>query len=90
MSVVVVVKKDKEIVIAADTLSTRFRHIGLNSTHKSNSSKIVKYKDSWIGSVGASMAKQMFLQSLKSNRNELSLHGVDNIYISRCLKYIKY
>ncbi len=82
MSVVIVVKKDQEIVIAADTLTTMYGYIGLNSTHKSNSSKIVKYKDSWIGSVGASMAKQMFLQSLKSNSNELSLHGVDNIYRS--------
>ncbi len=82
MSVVVVVKKDQEIVIAADTLTTKYRYVGINSTHKSNSSKIVKYKDSWIGSVGAAMAKQMFLQSLKSNRSELSLHGVDNIYRS--------
>jgi len=68
MSIVVVVKKAQEIVISADTL------------HKSNSEKMVQYKDSWIGSVGASMAKQMFLQALKGNSKELSLHGVDNIY----------
>ena len=80
MSVVVVVKKDQEIVIAADTLTTKGGYIGMNSTHKSNSEKMVQYKDSWIGSVGASMAKQMFLQALKSNSKELSLHGVDNIY----------
>lgn len=80
MSVVVVVKKDKEIVIAADTLTTKYNYIRMKSTHKANSSKIVNYKDSWIGSVGSAMAKQMFLQSLKSSKKELSLHGIDNIY----------
>ncbi len=80
MSVVVVVKKDQMIVIAADTLTTLGGYIGMNSTHKSNSEKMVQYEDSWIGSVGASMAKQMFLQALKGNSKELSLHGIDNIY----------
>jgi len=80
MSVVVVVKKDREIVIAADTLTTHYGHIGLNATHKANSKKIVKYRDSWIGSVGAAMAKQMFLQSLQSSNKEFSLHGIENIY----------
>ena len=80
MSVVVVVKKDQKIVIASDTLTTINGYIGINSTHKSNSEKMVKYKDSWIGSVGASMSKQMLLHALQSSITELSLHGVDNIY----------
>ncbi len=82
MSVVVVVKKDREIVIAADTLTTHYGYIGLNATHKANSEKMVKYRDSWIGSVGAAMAKQMFLQALQSNNKEFSLHGTENIYIT--------
>jgi ATP-dependent protease HslVU (ClpYQ) peptidase subunit len=80
MSVVVVVKKDQEIVIAADTLTTKNGYIRIKSTHKENNSKIVQYKDNFIGSVGSSLVKQMFLQSLYSSKKELSLHGIDNIY----------
>lgn len=79
MSVVVVVKKEQEIVIAADTLSTQ-GDIGKGANHKYNSSKIVNYKDNMIGSVGSTMAKHMFLESLKNSKKELSLHGVENIY----------
>jgi ATP-dependent protease HslVU (ClpYQ) peptidase subunit len=82
MSVVVVVKKDKKIVIAADTLTTHHSYIGINSTHKANSSKIVKYKDNYIGSVGAAVANQMLLSSLMSKNQEFSFYGIDNIYNS--------
>ncbi len=82
MSVVVVVKKDNEIVIAADTLTTTHGSIAMDAEHKINSQKIVQYNDTWIGFVGAAMAKQMFLQSLKSSKKEFSLHGTENIYIT--------
>ena len=80
MSVVVVVKKEGEIAIAADTLSTLNNYIGIKSSYVEGNSKIVQFQDTYIGSVGSAMTKQMFLHALKSSKKELSLHGKENIY----------
>lgn len=81
MSIVVVVKKDKEIVIATDSLTSRGSLI-ISSQYKTNSEKFIKYQDSWIGCVNDHMSTQMLLHALENGEEEFSFDSVDNIYTS--------
>ncbi len=81
MSIVVVVKKDNEIVIASDSLASRGSLL-ISSQYKSNSEKFVNYKDSWIGCVNDTMSTQMILHALENSKEEFSFDGIDDIYTS--------
>ncbi len=81
MSIVVIVKKDKKIVIASDSLTSRDSLI-ISSQYKTNSEKFIKYQDSWIGCANDTMSTQMLLHALKNSKQEFSFEGVDNIYTS--------
>jgi len=81
MSILVVVKKDKEIVIASDSLVSRGSLL-VSSQYKTNNEKFIKYKDSWIGCVNSAMSIQMLQHALKNSEEEFFFDGVDNIYSS--------
>lgn len=81
MSILVVVKKDKEIVIASDSL-TSGGSLLVSSEYKTNNKKFIKYQDSWIGCVDDAMSTQMLLHALEKSEEEFFFNGIDNIYTS--------
>ena len=81
MSVVVVVKKGKEIVIASDTLTSQGSR-ACSSKYKKNSKKFLKYKGTYIGSVGMAMSKIMLKHALKNQEHTIDFNGFDNVYSS--------
>ncbi|MCK5890056.1 MAG: hypothetical protein KAG19_08940 [Methylococcales bacterium] len=81
MTVLVVVKKNNKVVIAADTLV----HMGStlkDVDSKVNHDKIIKYKDTWFAYTGASMSILMLNDALQEYGDELNFNGVKNIYQS--------
>lgn len=81
MSIVVVVKKDNDIVIASDSLTSQGSLL-IDSKYKINNEKFIKYKDNWIGCVSDTMSTQMLLHALENSEEEFSFDGVDAIYTS--------
>jgi ATP-dependent protease HslVU (ClpYQ) peptidase subunit len=81
MSIVVVVKKGKEIVIASDTL-TSSGQIKWSSKYKENSKKFFEYEGTYIGSVGMAMSKIMLNHALKNSEEEFTFDGLENLYNS--------
>ncbi len=81
MSIVVVVKKDKEIVIASDSLTTRGSLL-VSSKYRQNSEMFIKYKDSWIGCVNDNMSIQMLQHALASGEEEFFFGSESEIYSS--------
>ena len=81
MSIVVVVKKGKEIVIASDTLTSQGMR-EFSSKYKKNSKKFIEYKGTFIGSVGKSMSKIMLQHALTKQEHTLDFNGLENIYSS--------
>ena len=81
LSIIVIVKKDKEIVIASDSLTSRGT-LNISSQYKINNEKFIKYQNSWIGCDDYAMPTQMLLYALKNREDELSFDGIDNIYTS--------
>jgi len=81
MSIVVVVKKGKYVVIASDTL-TSSGQIKWSSKYKENSKKFFEHKGSYIGSVGMAMSKIMLNHALKNSEEKFSFNGLENIYDS--------
>ena len=79
MSIVVVVKKGKEIVIASDTLTSQGMR-GVSSKYKENSKKFIEYKGTFIGSVGKAMSKIMLQHALTKQEHTLDFNGLENIY----------
>ncbi len=81
MSVVVVVKKGKEIAIASDTLTSQGQ-TKFSSKYKLNRKKFFKYKGTYIGSVGKSMSKIMLKHALTNQKHTINFNGYDNVYSS--------
>jgi len=81
MSIVVVVKKGKEVTIASDTL-TSIGHMEFSAKYKENSKKFFQYEDTFIGSVGASMSKIMLNHALKNSEEKFDFNGLESIYSS--------
>ncbi len=84
MSVVVVVKKKNEIVIASDTL-TSMGSLRLSADFKENNlarRKFFEYNGTFIGSVGRAMTKIMLRHALRNVDHTLNCDGLDNIYSS--------
>jgi len=81
MSIVVVVKKGKEVAIASDTL-TSVGHIGFSAKYKENSKKFFKYENTFIGSVGDSMSKIMLNHALQNSEEKFDFNSLESIYSS--------
>jgi len=81
MSIVVVVKKGKEIVIASDTLTSQGSR-EFSSKYKKNSKKFLEYKGTYIGSVGQAMSKIMLKHALNNQEHTIDFNGFDNVYSS--------
>ncbi len=81
MSVVVVVKKGKEIAIASDTLTSRGSE-KCSAKYKTNSKKFFEYDGSYIGSVGRAMSKIMLKHALDNQEHTINFNGFDNVYSS--------
>ena len=81
MSIVVVVKKGKNVVIASDTL-TSVGSRKWSDKYKSNSKKFFQYKDNFIGSVGYAMSKIMLNHALEHSEEEYNFEGLENVYNS--------
>jgi ATP-dependent HslUV protease, peptidase subunit HslV len=69
MTTLVAVRKNDEIAIAADSLTT-FGDTRLAAQHDRSYEKIVRYKDTWIGLCG-SAAHQLVFESLLARQGEL-------------------
>ena len=81
MSVVVVVKKGKEIAIASDTLTSAGAQ-KFSAKYKTNSKKFFEYNGSYIGSVGKAMSKIMLKHALDNQEHTINFNGFDNVYSS--------
>jgi len=79
MSIVVVVKKGKNVVIASDTL-TSAGFIKFSEKYKSNSKKFFQYEQNFIGSVGDAMSKIMLSHALENSDEEFDFNGIKNVY----------
>lgn len=81
MTVLVAVRKNNQIVIAADTLV----HAGTtlkDVDSKVNHNKIIQYKDTWFAYAGASMSILMLNDALQEHGEDLNFNGLSNIYQS--------
>ncbi|HID80901.1 MAG TPA: MFS transporter [Chromatiales bacterium] len=79
MSTIVAVKKNNQVCIAADSLTT-FGETKLSAQHDPAHDKIIQHADSYIGIVG-SAAHQMVLDSaLKKIGEEVNLLGRQEIF----------
>jgi len=81
MSIVVVVKKGKEVAIASDTL-TSSGSIKFSAKYKKNSRKFFKYENTYIGSVGKAMSKIMLNHALQNSKKKFNFDSLENIYSS--------
>ena len=81
MSIVVVVKKGKEIAIASDTLTSQNTR-KFSAKYKTNSKKFFEYNGTYIGSVGQTMSKIMLNHALNNQEHTINFNGFDNIYSS--------
>jgi len=83
MSTIVVVKKNNEIVIGADTL-TKYGYTKLRAGYAKNQSKIITVGDSYIATCGNAVV-DLILKSYFKSLDELpNLDSVDNIFEMAC------
>ena len=80
MTTIVVVKKDGQVVIAGDTLTT-FGSTRLASVHDAAPEKLLKHGNSYFGIAG-SAAHQLVLESLLKKHPEFTFNGREEIYES--------
>ena len=80
MTTIVVVKKDRQVVIAGDTLTT-FGSTRLASVHDAAPEKLLKHGDTYFGIAG-SAAHQLVLESLLKKHPEFKFRGREEIYES--------
>ena len=80
MTTLVIVRKDDDIVIAADSLTT-FGDTRLAAEHDSTYDKIVQYRGTYIGLCG-SAAHQLVLENLFERQRDLDFSNKARIYES--------
>ena len=80
MTTIVVVRKGRDAVIAADSLTT-FGTTRLAPAYDRHPQKILPYHDSWVGIAG-SAAHQLVIENLLTRNPTLDLHGKAAIYES--------
>ena len=78
MTTLVAVRKNDEIAIAADSLTT-FGDTRLAAQHDRSYEKIVRYQDTYIGLCG-SAAHQLVFQSLLARENDFDFATKDGIF----------
>lgn len=81
MSTIVVVRKGGRAAIAADTSST----LGSTRTHSkyvTNSDKIIRFADSYLGVVGSAAHAQVLGSLMRKHPKKLSFGGVEAIFES--------
>lgn len=83
MSTIVVVKKDNEIVIGADTL-TKYGSTKLRASHTKNNSKIIKIGDSYIATCGNAVVDIILKNYFKNLEKLPSLNSIDEIFEMAC------
>jgi ATP-dependent protease HslVU (ClpYQ) peptidase subunit len=81
MSVVVIVRKEGEIAIASDRLTSR-GSVVLGTEYKVEHPKLIKYHDTWIGCASDDMAVHMIRHALHHSEEEFLFDSVENIYTS--------
>jgi ATP-dependent protease HslVU (ClpYQ) peptidase subunit len=81
MSVVVVVKKEKKIVIAADS-NYSVGSINIKSGYLSNRSKILTFGDTCLGTVGASAHEHVLADLFRRHGSNLSFDSEEEIFRS--------
>jgi len=81
MSIVVVVKKGKEVAIASDSLTSSGQK-KFSAKYKKNSRKFFKYENTFIGSVGNAMSKIMLNHALQNSEKKFDFDSLENIYSS--------
>jgi ATP-dependent HslUV protease, peptidase subunit HslV len=80
MTTIVVVRKNGEVAIAADTLTT-FGSTRLTRAYDRSPEKVIAYGSSWIG-VAGSAAHQLVLENLLAKHRDLNLTGKAHIHES--------
>jgi ATP-dependent HslUV protease, peptidase subunit HslV len=83
MSTIVVVRKNNEVVIGADTL-TKYGTTKLRAGYAKNQSKIVKIGDSYIASCGNAVIDIILKNYFHSLEEIPELNSVDNIFQIAC------
>ena len=78
MTTLVAVRKDDDIVIAADSLTT-FGDLKLSASYDRSPEKIVRYRNTYLGLCG-SAAHQLVFESLLKNREDLDFSGRVEIF----------
>lgn len=86
MSTIVVVKKGKKATIAADTLTT-FGDLKFTNDYDAEKTKIIKYKNNYIGISGMAVHNLVLSQLLTSTKRNFSFKSKAEIFQS-FLKYI--
>ena len=81
MTVLVVVRKNNKLVIAADTASSLGSTLK-DADHKLNHDKIIHFKNTWFALTGFTMGKIMLEHALQDHGKDLSFDGLSNIYRS--------
>lgn len=81
MSIVVVVKKNKKVVIAADK-NYSVGSLNIKSVYLRNKSKIQAFKSSHIGTVGATAHEHVLADLLHRYKDDLSFNSEREIFAS--------
>lgn len=83
MSTIVVVKKNNEIVIGADTL-TKYGSTKFNANFTKNQSKIIKIRESYIATCGNAVVNLILKNYFNNLEDQYNLNSVDNIFEIAC------
>lgn len=79
MTTIVVVKKDKKAVIAADTLTT-FGNTKESAEYIINHDKILRYKDNCLGIAGSATLSIAIEDFLSSSKKDIKLENTTDIF----------
>lgn len=79
MSTIVVVKKDKRIVIGADTLQSQ-GSIKIRNIYQPKHEKIFKFGQSYIGSIGSSAFHHVLPSVFRKHKDLIHLNSAEEIF----------
>lgn len=83
MSTIVVVRKNDEIVIGADSL-TKYGSTKLHASYSKDSTKIIKVGDSYIATCGNAVSKLILKKYFNNLEKKPQLTSVENIFDTFC------
>lgn len=79
MSTIVVVKKDKRVVIGADTMQSQ-GSTTIRSMYQPKGDKIFKFRQSYIGVTGSSAFKYVLASLFKKHKDLINLNSAEEIF----------